>query len=111
VTGFAGVALRVTAMAVLSACSSSADKIEIIAHTVRSWTATADATTNALAIGSVPRVYGVQILGAAEQARRQAVAEPEWESLPAHTRHELEQAITRLQSWLDSGHTTTSRDE
>jgi hypothetical protein len=109
VTRFAGVALRVAVLAVLTACSSPADKIEIIAHTVRSWTATSDATTNALATGSVPRLYGVQIVGAAEQARRQAVAEPEWESLPAHTRRELEQAITRLQSWLDSG--TTSRDE
>jgi hypothetical protein len=103
------VALRVAVLAVLTACSSPADKIEIIAHTVRSWTATADATTNALADGSVPRVYGVQILSAAEQAKRQAVAEPEWESLPAHTRRELEQAITRLQSWLDSGHTTVPR--
>jgi hypothetical protein len=110
VTRFAGVALRVAVLAVLTACSSPADKIEIIAHTVRSWTATSDATTNALATGSVPRLYGVQIVGAAEQARRQAVAEPEWESLPAHTRRELEQAITRLQSWLDSSH-TTSRDE
>jgi hypothetical protein len=110
VTRFAGVALRVAVLAVLTACSSPADKIEIIAHTVRSWTATSDATTNALATGSVPRLYGVQIVGAAEQARRQAVAEPEWESLPAHTRRELEQAITRLQSRLASGH-TTSGDE
>ncbi|HKH82440.1 MAG TPA: hypothetical protein VKA25_02015 [Gemmatimonadales bacterium] len=103
-------ALKGAVMAVLTACSSSAKKIEKSAHTVRSWTATADATTNALAAGSVPRVYGVQIRGAAEQARRQAVAQAEWESLPAHTRRELEQAITRLQFWLASGD-TTSRDE
>ena len=102
--------LRVGVIALLTACSSSAEKVEMSAHTVRSWTATADATTNALAAGSVPRVYGVQILGAAEQARRQAVAEPEWESLPANTRRELEQAITRLQSWLESGNTTSSHE-
>jgi hypothetical protein len=110
VTGLARVAVRVAVVAALTACSSSAKKIEMSAHTVRSWTATTDATTNALAAGSVPRVYGVQILSAAEQARREAVAEPEWESLPAHTRRELEQAITRLQSRLASGH-TTSGDE
>lgn len=82
-------------------CSSQAEKLDRSARTAHSWAATARKTSQALAAGSVPRVYARQVLEAARESRRELARRPEWGLLDGSTRGQLETAIQELGSSLD----------
>lgn len=82
-------------------CSSQAEKVDQSARTAHSWTATARKTSQALAAGSVPRVYARQVLEAALETKRELARRSEWRLLDRGTRGQLETAIGELASSLD----------
>ena len=82
-------------------CSSQAEKLDRSARTAHSWTATARKTSQALAAGSVPRVYARQVLDAALESKRELARQPEWRLLDRTSRGQLETAIQELASSLD----------
>lgn len=82
-------------------CSSQAEKLDRSARTAYSWTATARKTSQALAAGTVPRVYARQVLDAALESRRELARRSEWRLLDRSTRGRLESAIQELASSLD----------
>ncbi len=86
----------ITALLLVSGCSSAAQKVERSTRTARSWSATAQRTSDALAAGAVPRVYARQVLRAAIESKRQLARQPEWPSVPPNTRGYLDDAIRKL---------------
>lgn len=82
-------------------CSSQAEKLDRSARTAHSWTATARKTSQALAAGSVPRVYARQVLDDALESKRELARQPEWRLLDRSSRGQLETAIQELASSLD----------
>ena len=87
--------------AFVAGCTSPKEKVEQSARTAASWSATAQRTSQALALDAVPRVYARQVLRAAVESRRRLALQPEWRSLPASTRGRLEDAIRELASSLN----------
>jgi hypothetical protein len=84
-------------VALLLGCGpSEAQKTELARLTVHSWTATLHKTADALERGTVPATYARQVVSAAQEARDQESAGPQWSELPAEERAALDQAIHQL---------------
>jgi hypothetical protein len=84
-------------LAALLGCGPSpARKNDLARRTVRSWTVTVQRTREALQRGAVPRAYARQVVDVAIESRDEESKEPEWATLPAQERSELDQAIQQL---------------
>jgi hypothetical protein len=94
-------ALLAALLALLAGCGPSpAEKRDLARRTLQSWTATLRKTSDALHNGTVPRVYARQVVQAAIESKNQESTEPEWETLPALERADLERAIQQLAAAL-----------
>ena len=84
-------------VALLLGCGpSEAQKSELARLTVHSWTATLQKTADALDRRAVPLLYARQVVVAAQEARAEQSAGPEWSALPARERAALDEAIHKL---------------
>jgi hypothetical protein len=84
-------------LAALLGCGPSpARKNDLARRTVRSWTVTVQRTRDALQRGAVPQAYARQVVDVAVESREEESKQPEWASLPAEERSELDQAIQQL---------------
>jgi hypothetical protein len=88
--------LLVLILSPLTACLSSDQKGAVAAQRVHSWAASVDLSVEAVARQAVPLLYARQVLQAATEAREQESTTPEWETIPLHIRHHLDEAIRRL---------------
>ena len=93
-------AVLLAVMVVAAGCSSPEERIDQSTRTARSWSATAQRTSDALAAGAVPRVYARQVLRTAIDGKRQLARQPEWRSMDRNTRGYLEDAIRKLAASL-----------
>jgi hypothetical protein len=94
--------LWVAGLVLVPGCSSPKQNADRIARTARSWSATVQMTSEALATGAVPRVYASQVLQAAIETERELAQQQEWGSLSPDARGQLEDAVRELASTLES---------
>jgi hypothetical protein len=83
-------------VALLGCGPSPARKNDLARRTVRSWTVTVQRTREALERGAVPQAYARQVVAVAIESREEQSKEPEWATLPAQERSELDRSIQQL---------------
>ncbi|HZN97126.1 MAG TPA: hypothetical protein VFB61_05280 [Gemmatimonadales bacterium] len=84
------------ALVLVLSCVSPEQKAELAAHDLRSWVATARMTADALAVGTVPQLYGRQVLDAALESRRRLAQRSEWNAIAPELRDSLQSSLRGL---------------